>query len=166
MWLREENLRFERSQVLLHNLSSCDFILAGTAHQLCQRCCRAIGLEEPTNGAALRCRSVRTLTAAVDDAPHKVSVVMFVRRSYEWRIQFETSSPPLRRQDMERLYHFGGACAIFRRDVIGAANYSACDCAAVNIGITNASIWTMMPNWRRSVCRAGQSSSKNYADRR
>jgi len=54
-----------------------------------------------------------------------------VRREQDGRIRFGCSQPPLHRQDMEPLYHLGGALAVFRRDVVGVPNWLTCDCAAV-----------------------------------
>ncbi len=54
-----------------------------------------------------------------------------VRRDPDGRVHFVSPNPPLHRQDMELLYHLGGALAAFRRDVVGVPNYLKCDCVAV-----------------------------------
>ncbi len=54
-----------------------------------------------------------------------------VRRAADGRIRFVTPNPPLHRQEMEPLFHIGGALAAFRRDVLGTPNYYTCDCTAI-----------------------------------
>ncbi|MFN0196227.1 MAG: cytidylyltransferase domain-containing protein [Planctomycetaceae bacterium] len=54
-----------------------------------------------------------------------------VRRDPDGRVHFVSPNPPLHRQDMEPLFHLGGALAAFRRDVVGVPNYLKCDCVAV-----------------------------------
>lgn len=54
-----------------------------------------------------------------------------VKRAEDGRIRFVTPNPPLHRQEMEPLFHIGGALAAFRREVLGTPNYFSCDCTAV-----------------------------------
>lgn len=70
---------------------------------------------------------VTTVESAMDCYP----LQWMVRKETDGRIKFITNNPILNRQDSEKLFHLGGAIAIFKRKVLGVENYLQCDCSAV-----------------------------------